>query len=818
MARSHRLITSVWTLACCIAFACPVVALADTARFEIKAEPLSVALKAFAQQAHMQLLYEYAIVRKVSGNPVNGLMDKHAALEELLRNTGLEVIFNSDDAATIRLIRSTNPAEMPSHSGRHGSGKATKTSRGVRMAAMNDGTPEAADSNTSGKRGFDDQEPPASLAEVIVTAQKRRQRAFDVPISLITIGAQTLQRREVISLNDLPFEVPGLVVQGGGAQRRIVMRGISNNSGNGALVGTYIDEADATSEGISASFGYGEFDLRSYDLARIEVLRGPQGTLYGEGSMGGTIRFITNKPVLDEFQMNADVSALFNQNGAPSQRTVAVLNTPVLTNVLGLRFAGEVDHDGGWIDQPAANLKNINSQNLVDARVEGLWQPIAALKINAMQIIHRNSYGLDVGEDASGNYTQYFDLTTTPHGQANSNLSNLAVTYDFSHARLLSSTTYFDHSINNVNWGEGLPSGLELYYPYYPVSDKDLSDELRLTRSDDAPWQWTIGGFYKNYRDNLSYKYYVGPPGALPVSYVTYSVHESSKSWSAFGDTSYKLGPLTVGTGLRYFNDDETSTIIGSAAQQATFTSADPRFYLRYGVTKDINVYLSAAKGFRSGGFNAQGVPPYHPEDLWTYELGTKIRSPERRVTADADVFFSNYSNYVIIGFTPSNPINFYHNAGTARIKGFEGSATWEPVDRLRVSVNGDYLDAAFVKINLLGSPYRVGDVLPFVSKCMINASLDRDFQVSRKPAFAELEYSITGREHNKTGGVDQESDVMHMLDFNTGMDWSDSLRFGVFVKNLLDDRGFLYASQIFKLTPRAQPRTFGVDFAVMFN
>src|SRR6185437_480400 len=113
--------------------------------------------------------------------------------------------------------------------------------------------------------------------------------------------AQEMQKRGITSLDALQYDVPGLFVQQGQTQRRITIRGVSNLFGNGALVGQYVNDADVTPEGQTGSGGFGQFDVQTYDLSRVEVLRGPQGTLYGDGSMGGVIRFITNKPALDGF-------------------------------------------------------------------------------------------------------------------------------------------------------------------------------------------------------------------------------------------------------------------------------------------------------------------------------------------------------------------------------------------------------------------------------------------------------------------------------------------------------------------------------------
>lgn len=221
----------------------------------------------------------------------------------------------------------------------------------------------------------------------------------------------------------------------------------------GIVVGEYFDEADITSASSSATYGYGEFDARPYDLQRVAVLRGPQGTLFGVGAMGGVIRFITNRPVLDHLQMSADMSSSFTQSGAPGQRIEAMVNAPIIANVLGLRIAGETEHGGGWINEPAANLRNINGNDLTDVRIQGRWQPISALNVYATQTIHRNSYGLSNNEDANGNYIQLFNSALVPNGRESFDLSNLTLIYDFGSFELVNSATYYNREVQAKNWG-----------------------------------------------------------------------------------------------------------------------------------------------------------------------------------------------------------------------------------------------------------------------------------------------------------------------------------------------------------------------------
>jgi iron complex outermembrane recepter protein len=678
-----------------------------------------------------------------------------------------------------------------------------------------------------------------SISEIVVTAQKFSQPADKVPISLVVLSADQLQRRAIQSTEDLQFAVPGLSVQGGGTQRRINLRGVGNVFGNGAVVGEYLDEADITSASASATFGYGELDARPYDLERVEVLRGPQGTLFGVSAMGGVIRFITQKPVLDRFQMDEDVTASFTQGGAPGQRLEAMINTPLVTDKLGLRVAGEFDRAGGWIDEPVASLKDINSQNLVDVRIESTYRPTSRLNIYAMQIIHRDTHGLTQSEDADGNYTPPWGLTLVPNGEENYELSNLTASYDFGSVKLLNSATYYNRAVTAKNWGYfnwDIGGAAELDpYDYFP--QESATDELRLSHADQGRWQWTVGGIYKRFRDSDEYDH----PGTYFGSADTpmtdpdngpfpYAQSDRSDSWSVFGDTSYKLlDALQVGAGVRSFRDRESSINSYAPNQTATFSSTDPRVYARYQITPDINTYVSAAKGFRPGGFNSFGLSAYQPESLWSYELGTKMRLLNHRLAVDADVFDSNYNNYIVLGTTiapDGAPANTYSNAGTVRIKGLEGDADWLLGDDWELSFNGEVLSSKFVKIAVAGSQYQVGQSIDLVPAYSLTGSVQRDLHLAGRSEYVRLDFSTVGRQRYTPVcspciapyGPVNYSDVIHMLNFNSGITWSDNLKFGIFAQNLLNDRGNLSPFAVEGNSSRSRPRTYGFEVDARFN
>jgi len=247
---------------------------------------------------------------------------------------------------------------------------------------------------------------------------------------------------------------------------------------------------------------------------------------------------------------DSDVAALFTQDGAPSQRINAVVNVPLIDNQLGLRVAGTYNHEGGWIDKPAADRKDIDGQNR-RCQGQGTVQPNLNFAVSVMAVVNRNDRSIDVSDQTAQDFTQAFRLTTTPRWKNDYDLYNLTLTYDFSSARVLSTTSYLKAATPIWNQGNSTPttaSGAPFYVYYAPaqrIDDRVLTEELRLTSIGSGPWQWTVGGFYRHYRDSFDNHLIIMTIWARPVRYCRRRIRLPRtfcfKSWSAFGDASYKL-------------------------------------------------------------------------------------------------------------------------------------------------------------------------------------------------------------------------------------------------------------------------------------
>ena len=813
-------------------------------QLDIPSQTLDATLKELSRRSGLQIAHLGDTVKgDAIVGPIHGDLSIEQALKQLLTPQGLT--FKAIDDHTIAVVnvkdlagfstQQQTPLSSPAAAKGREEGE-SPSSNSFRVAEMAQGATAQAATVTANGAAAQGTAASPPLEEIVVTAQKRVERLIDVPISIGVVTDAELQARNIFGLTDLAFAVPGVGIEQSGDERRIFMRGVSNyGGGNSALIGMYLDEAGVTSNPLN------QLDLRTYDLERVEVLRGPQGTLYGEGSAGGTIRFITRDPQLNQFSFSTTGTVAFTQSGAPSQRIEEVLNLPLVDDTLALRIAGEFDHEGGWIDQPAADRTNINAQDLTDVRIKALWKPMTELTVKAMGVIHRNNAGLGVGDDRDGNYTQVFNLTTTPRAKDNYSLGNLTLTYDFTGARLLSTASYIDQYKLMADYGAvepetppGTPAD-DFYNTGLLSKNKIASEELRLSSAGSGAWQWTLGGFYRHAQFDTDYEaiYFdvPGPPGsALP----TPSPFDSSnlyQSWSAFADTCYRLADrLTLGLGVRYF--DENQEYISGGSQSTHFHSTDPRVYLQYKLSNDANLYASAAKGFRSGGFNPDpSEAPYGPESVWTYELGTKMAPFQGQLTLNADVFYSNYTNYQTTGIPPppALDVDITSNAGSARIDGVEWDITWRPVNEWTLSFSGDYVHSYFYKINSIpieigipSSPYTVGDPLDFFPKYQFTVSAQHNFSWNEKSGFVRLDYDAQGRSTYRNRSIGpwyfSESDLINLLNLNTNLQWSDSLSLGLFVQNLLNDRGYLDADAVEASAARPQPRTFGIRFNVAFH
>lgn len=545
-----------------------------------------------------------------------------------------------------------------------------------------------------------------ATAEIIVTAQKREERLRDVPISVSAITASDVENRNVTTLDQLQSAVPSLrLVDIGPGQQRIQLRGISQYLGL-PTVGLYVDEFPINTYGPS-----GSAEVRLLDIERIEVLRGPQPALYGEGSMGGTIRYVTAKPNLTAFGGSGLAEVSFPKDGKTGYRVEGMINAPLVANSVGVRIAATHEKEGGWIDGAPGN--NLNDRNTTTVR-----GTVMAKASEAFTITAAGTYN-----ESDQLYKSYSNVTRGRTGQIVPSdarqrywLGTLNLEYDAGPVTILSATGYLDQTSLSIDdsgpFYNKLFRGSLLRTALTNASGglKKFHQELRLTSNGDGPLRYLIGA---SYTDGKNTGLTLGdgeslvpglPASALGVVF-TQDSKTRSKIFAAFGSIGYTFGDrVTIDLGGRYFSDRRTAngtfTLVGFGPpqltnQKGTFDSFNPRIAVSLKTGESGIIYANAAKGFRSGGFNgitAPTVPPtFDPEKLWSYEVGVKQNFLDNRLFVETAVYYNDYDNIQTTVIVPGTAFAAVLGSGKASGPGVDFSVRAQPTRELTFAASVGY-------------------------------------------------------------------------------------------------------------------------------
>lgn len=757
-------------------------------RFDIPAQAAADALNDWARQASTQIVFAYDDVQGRRTPAVRGDFTPRAALQQLIAPLGLRVSSDRSGRVTLRTARSA-----------------------VVYQPEQGGARPAAGPDASGLAPQAEDRPQEEAGDIIVTAGRREQKLIDVPMSVSAMQQSELDRRGVESLLDLARVVPGLVVsEQGPGQNRIFLRGIANPNSLTSLVGVYLDEIPVTGASL------GQLDLQLVDLERVEVLRGPQGTLYGQGSAGGTVRFITRQPDLTEYSGAVDVTGYATRHGDFSAKLTGHVNLALVPDVFGIRISGTFADLGGWIDQPAAGREDINDQAIRNLRVKSLWKPADGLSVETTVVVHRNrGDGVTVGADANYDVAYpdgdplaqqgFFDRYT---------IYNATIGYEFGGVKLMSSTSHIRTDRYAAGGSQRLP-GFESFIKD-AFQTKSFTQELRLSSAGTRRLNWVVGAFFTDEtvdRQLLLDLYSGGEKGEAAII-----ATDKSKTISIFGDASYALADgFDFGVGLRYFHDRRRS-ISDPLVLSGTFESVNPRVYLSYDVAPGVKAYANVAKGFRSGGFlGDEDASTFDPEKVWSYEVGTKgAHGPFRW---DVAAFYSRYKGYQAFALV-SDVFGGLVNAGDADIYGADVTLAIEPVSNLTLEVNANVTDTELVKLDPNSTSNALGDRLDFVPDYTLAASAEYRFDWGADlPGFARLDYSRIGKStftERSVGLIMVPTPTLDLLNARIGLRhgrWEAEL----FGENLLNENGLQDPLAALGMGARPRPRTIGLKLRTSF-
>lgn len=674
-----------------------------------------------------------------------------------------------------------------------------------------------------------------AMEEIIVTAQRRAQSTLEVPIAVTALDGDLLTDVGALDLKDVQYMVPGLQVteQNGNGSDRITIRGVSPPGNNQPTVGRYFEEMPVNSE--VSQFG---ITLPFFDIDRIEVLRGPQGTLYGEGSIGGTIRTITRKPSVDGVDGELEVTGTNVDGGGTGFTVRGAGNLPLPGDRFGIRLAGFYDDAPGYIDSPRFG-DDVNVVETWALRTNLLWTPVEAFTASLMYQ-HLDS-------EAGGNQFSQADYVTDlwVFDTASSDeydLLNLVLDMDVGFAQLTSVTGWLDREtlstpdltnvfVPTLNAGLGIPvEEINDIVNVLGHSNELFFQEFRLSSELPIGGFWQLGVSYRETETTVVSN--AAPVEPLPVigtaGLLFGETNSDIEAVSIYGDVTLPLGEtVEVTLGGRYYEDERKSfnplvfffqpLTVDETVENDAFT---PRGAVSWRYREGHMAYFSVAEGFRSGGAQIIDVVvlplTYDPEELVTYELGFK-GSFSRPVFQYEVIFFLNdYDN--IQTFEP-NPLNLqaFGNGGEAEMKGVELSLFWLPLEGLSLSGTLGYNDNEYTEPGLT---HEEGDPLDYTSELTASVSGDYrwplgsngwsgHFRVDYQYADG-YQYSLTPATEDAPGVIFFSDDV-HLLNLRLGLianRWSTYL----FVDNLTNESPVIFPAAAQDREPVLQkPRSAGI-------
>jgi iron complex outermembrane recepter protein len=712
-----------------------------------------------------------------------------------------------------------------------------------------------------------------ALEPVIVTAERRSESIQEVPLSVTAISGETLEKFGELSFTDYAHSIPNLSF-GTGSDfgvtngRTVTIRGITGGRyRNGqATTSFYIDDTPVPLS----------LDPRVLDLERIEVLRGPQGTLFGSSAMGGTVRIITKPAAASGSSGSFDVQGFDINHGGAGYDISGTYNMPLIQDELAVKFSAYSSYKPGIFTRewgvattpgytvPASQAPGAETHVGDDIEFGGMltltYTPSAlpGLTVTPMAIYQSSrSNGLPLADFTPNNLVQIRPLNVGESTSDKWSFESFTAKYKTGFGSFISSTTGFHREgLDNEDGTETVTTlyGQNYVTPPLPpvylaapapsfLDITSFTQEVRFESSFAGPVQFIVGGYYNHGTShtgqNLTVPFVDGQPGYIQ------NVPHANNEVAEFGDLTYTpISALELSAGIRasslqFVQHNYWYGWINEGVEDVTIRHSEsaitPRYTAKYQINADAMVYANAAKGFRSGGANS--VPSYcgaaggefKSDSLWSYEVGSKNTLFDGRMNTRVAAYRIDWNNIQQSILLPCS-YNVTSNAGNATSTGGEIEADIAPIHGLNLSFGAGYDNAKITSVPAGATGFVAGQSLNGVPK--LTASLLADYSVPTAfgAAFIRPQYSFTGRSVSysvlsvQQGG--RVRDAYSLVDLHVGGTtgpWEASL----FAKNLFDVRANLGDEQSETtelqnpLRPRwliAQPRTIGVEIKYRFN
>lgn len=688
------------------------------------------------------------------------------------------------------------------------------------------------------------------METVTVTATRRREPLRDVPLRVETLNAERLEAAGAASLDDYVGGLPGVHVSndGGPGRGQVNIRGVSVGSAGAPTVGTYVDDVAFGSSTSFVGEAVAALDMSLLDLHHIELLRGPQGTLYGAGAMGGLLKYVTNQPDSSAFSGKASVGIRGTRNGALGHTENAILNVPLSEGVAAMRFAVFNEHDGGYVDSVGRVVgDHVNDGNTRGARLSVLLDPAKDLRVRLTgthQDIKRNGTGM-VQYDTVTGQPLFGDLThrvsqSEPY-TIKTDLLSADVEYDFGWARLNVIGSAQRFKANTVLDASDIVGSPDFSYAELDNDTvlRKQTQEIRLT-SARGTIEWLLG-YYRTKEVGQRNQRLFAQVAADNSIFDLVRVDQPSRyvENAVYGDITYNPAPAWSFTlGARVARNKQTYGTVTNGVKDFESPADDKsNTYLataRYSIDKVSSVYFRAASGYRPGGpnppaidQNGQLIPgaplSFNADSLWSYEVGYKADLLDKRLYVEAalfDIRWDKLQQPVAIGATTLTT-----NAGKAESRGLELVARYKLDDHWSLDGALALTDAKLKEDAPALGPS--GARLPNTARVSGSFGARYGFEAMGKASYVGMNLRHVGQRNagfdSATTSVPNFSLAAYTaVDLQAGVDLG-AWQVSAFARNVADKRALAGGDTALtafggplRATP-IQPRTIGVTVATVF-